>query len=99
MNKPAKFKQAITLSSPRRTPTRISGRDSFKGEGCNTLVLPRVLLSANSRSLSHVNQIEQKTPKFRNKGLIKTFSSQGSYLNSCHAPQSEKNAQNLNNPK
>ena len=25
--------------------------------------LPRVLLSANSRSLSHVNPIEQKTPK------------------------------------
>jgi hypothetical protein len=52
-----------------------------------------------SRPLSHVNQIEQKTPKFRNKGLIKSFSSQGSYLNTCHAPQSEKNAQNLNNPK
>jgi hypothetical protein len=33
------------------------------GEGCNTPGLPRVLLSANSRSLSHVNPIEQKTPK------------------------------------
>jgi hypothetical protein len=99
MNKPAKVKQAITLSSPRRTPTRISGRDSLRGEGCNTPVLPRVLLSANSRSLPHVNQVEQRTPKFRNKGLIKSFSSQGSYLNSCHAPESEKNAKNLNNPK
>jgi hypothetical protein len=43
------------------------------GNMCNTLVLPRVLLSANSRSLSHVNQIDHKIPKFRNKGLIKSF--------------------------
>jgi hypothetical protein len=30
---------------------------------CNTLGLPRLLLSAKSRSLSHVNPIEKKTPK------------------------------------
>jgi hypothetical protein len=35
----------------------------LREEGCNTLRLPRVPLSANSRSLSHVDPIEQKTSK------------------------------------
>jgi hypothetical protein len=32
-------------------------------EGCNTPVIPRVLLRANSKTIIHVNQIEKKTPK------------------------------------
>jgi hypothetical protein len=36
---------------PGRTPTQISGRDLFKGEGCDTLVSPRAFLSANSRTI------------------------------------------------
>jgi hypothetical protein len=33
------------------------------------------LLRANSKSLSHVNQIEERTSKIKNKGLSKSFSS------------------------
>ena len=31
------------LGTPLKDPYPISGRDSFKGEGCNTLVLPKAL--------------------------------------------------------
>jgi hypothetical protein len=73
MNKPAKVKQAITFFSPRRTLTRISGRDSLRGEGCNTQCYLGFSSVLTSIPLSHVNQIEQKTPKFRSKGLIRYF--------------------------
>jgi hypothetical protein len=33
------------------------------------------LLRTNSKPLSHVNQIEQRTSKIRSKGLIKSFPS------------------------
>jgi hypothetical protein len=36
---------------PGRTPTQISGRDSLRGEGCDTPMSPRVLLSANPRTI------------------------------------------------
>jgi hypothetical protein len=65
-----KFKQALTFASPLRTPTQIWGRDSFKGEGCNTPVILKVPLSTNSRTIiscepnwaKDTNQLDNKSP-------------------------------------
>ena len=52
------FPISLTLSlHPGRTLARISGRDSFKGEGCDTPVSPRVSLKKpNQEPLFYVNQ-------------------------------------------
>jgi hypothetical protein len=69
-----KFKQALTFTSPRRTPTRILWRDSFKGEGCNTLVILKVLLSANSRTIISCEPNWAKdTNQLENKSSTKSF--------------------------